>query len=141
MTSLAESPRVTDYAAMMRMISDAIRQHDPAYTWLYFIQAGESGPVKIGTSRDPRARLSNMQVNNHERLTLLAAARVLPETEGDVHEDLSLARLHGEWYMPTAQVLDEAAHWASRGDAAWLVEPTRPEMASAARAAIRGIAA
>ena len=39
---------------------------------IYFIQAGENGPIKIGkTNGDAKDRLANLQIGNHEELKLL----------------------------------------------------------------------
>ncbi len=34
---------------------------------IYFIQAGENGPIKIGQSDDPKERLKQLQVANPQR--------------------------------------------------------------------------
>lgn len=71
---------------------------------IYFIRAGENGPVKIGRSRDPRRRLADLQVSHHETLCLLAVM------DGDEAEEWTLHRafppVRGEWCEPTPELLD-----------------------------------
>src|ERR1035437_7766886 len=41
--------------------------------WVYFIQAGSEGPIKIGIADSPALRLRELQTGNHLPLTLLKA--------------------------------------------------------------------
>lgn len=75
-------------------------------SFVYFIQAGYNGPIKIGVARDPAKRLCGLQVANAERLSLLG---VLPggfALEKALHAKLSADRIYGEWFEPTDAVLD-----------------------------------
>lgn len=38
---------------------------------VYFVQAGEAGPVKIGWATDPRARIADLQTGHYEPLRLI----------------------------------------------------------------------
>ena len=40
--------------------------------WLYFVQAAQGGPVKIGFSQDPEVRFRTLQVGSAVELRLLA---------------------------------------------------------------------
>lgn len=65
---------------------------------VYFVQAGEGGPVKIGYANEEGVirRLYIIQSNNHVRLTLL---RVLSgDAEFAMHQRFAHLRLHGEWF-------------------------------------------
>ena len=75
-----------------------------ACTWLYFIQAGEDGPIKIGTSDDPVRRMGRMQVDNAAPLRFVAVCRVTRGAEADVHDDLARHRIRGEWFEPAQEV-------------------------------------
>src|SRR3990167_8941455 len=44
-------------------------------TTIYFIQSGGAGPLKIGRSDDPEARLAALQTAHHEKLYLVAAVK------------------------------------------------------------------
>ena len=73
-------------------------------SWVYFIQVGQSGPVKVGHSKDPRSRFSSIQVGNHERLRLLCLMRGGEPVERSLHEWLKPEALGGEWFRPSARL-------------------------------------
>lgn len=74
--------------------------------WLYAIQAGHSGPVKLGLAKVPAERLATLQVGNADQLRGLAAWRVDPVEERRVHEDFAHARIRGEWFRPVPELID-----------------------------------
>jgi hypothetical protein len=91
---------------------------------LYFIQAGEGGPIKIGYSADPQERLAMLQVGNHEELRLLAAInystgslgnKTAAHQESVFHRVFNVARIRGEWFKPHAQLL-LAVEWLKNGE-------------------------
>jgi hypothetical protein len=51
---------------------------------IYFIQAGETGPIKIGKANDPAQRINQFQTAHHETLRLLGSMpnRILPAQSG-----------------------------------------------------------
>lgn len=109
--------------ARARLAAEALVEHlrtSPTCTWLYFIQAGESGPVKIGISETPLRRMANMQVGNHERLRLIAVARVPIDAESDLHARLFEHHVHGEWFRPATAVIEIAQAYEARGHRPWL---------------------
>jgi len=71
----------------------------PAF--LYVI-GGASGPHKVGLSKDPRRRLSQLQVSTHQPLTLkkvtATAARDPRGVEGWAHWLMRDRHLRGEWF-------------------------------------------
>lgn len=72
--------------------------------YVYFIQAGDDGPIKVGYSTDICGRLSGLQTSNHERLSLIACFAGNREAEAAAHGALAAHRLRGEWYLPVAEV-------------------------------------
>lgn len=72
-------------------------------TFVYFIQQGEDGPVKIGTAKDPRVRLSELGCGNPEPLYIRAIVLGDRTTEQQYHHDWAQARLTGEWFGHGAQ--------------------------------------
>lgn len=63
---------------------------------VYFIQVGEAGPVKIGTTRDPKKRLQILQCANPDVLELRLA---VPEADEAIfHRRFSHLRIRGEWF-------------------------------------------
>lgn len=73
---------------------------------VYFIQTGETGPVKIGSSHDPESRLRSLQVANPDRLTLLGAIPGGYERERQLHSRFAHLLVHGEWFRPAVELAD-----------------------------------
>lgn len=75
--------------------------------WVYFIQADDNGPIKIGfTADDPKRRLAALQTGNASALKLLGAIKAPPARERQFHTDLAQFRLQGEWFESHPSVLD-----------------------------------
>ena len=69
---------------------------------LYFIQAGDkNGPIKIGVSSNPTARLRSLQVANHQKLKILLLIPGNKLREKITHGMFSESCIHGEWFNPT----------------------------------------
>ena len=78
---------------------------------VYFIQAGEGGPVKIGhTTRSVERRLSMLQTGNAVPLTVLRVCAAGRDEESAAHEHYKALRLRGEWftYCPTMATVELA---------------------------------
>lgn len=67
-------------------------------SWVYFVQLGDSGPVKIGTARDVRQRIASLQCGTIETLTLLAVVPGARDVEKKMHDQFEKYRLRGEWF-------------------------------------------
>lgn len=74
--------------------------------FVYFIQAGDSGPIKIGYSDNVDSRLRSMQTGNHERLRLLCKVPGSYLDEGSLHKRFDIYRLSGEWFRPHYDITD-----------------------------------
>jgi len=77
----------------------------PHEFYVYFIQAGARGPVKIGFAFNPYARLEELQVGNPFRLQLIGAIQGGRAEEIRLHERFKSDRLEGEWFKPSAALL------------------------------------
>jgi hypothetical protein len=70
--------------------------------FVYLMQAGRRGAVKVGIARRPFDRLDELQTGNPEQLRILhvedhgSYARFV---ERDVHWCFERSRLHGEWFQ------------------------------------------
>lgn len=67
-------------------------------TFIYFIQSGEDGPIKIGYSVDPDRRLPQLQTGNPRGLIL---RHIIPgdrSVEHQLHTRFEPARIRGEWF-------------------------------------------
>ena len=67
--------------------------------WVYLIEAGKGGPVKVGWAKDPQRRMSNLQAGHPEQLSLLAVIPGTRHLEGEIHRKLGRhANRGGEWF-------------------------------------------
>lgn len=74
---------------------------------VYFIQAGVSGPIKIGVAGNPMLRLAQLQTSSSEHLRLVAT---IPGTgakgEKLLHRRFAAHHQRGEWYRPSVELLE-----------------------------------
>jgi len=73
---------------------------------IYFIQAGKNGPIKIGSSDNPKGRMANLQVANAAMLKLLWIYDGDRWNEPDIHEKLRHENIRGEWYRPGKSIFE-----------------------------------
>lgn len=73
---------------------------------VYFIQAGEDGPIKIGTSKNPLARMKSLQSATAETLVLLGTIKGGHQVERKWHNDHKTHRISGEWFHPHSDLLN-----------------------------------
>ncbi len=71
--------------------------------WVYFIQSGKNGPIKIGLARSIQKRLETMQTGNPYELRLITSvhcdSRAQAESlEKHFHRLFARKRLRGEWF-------------------------------------------
>lgn len=78
---------------------------------VYFLQAVDGGPIKIGFTRGKVAkRLKAIQACSPVELVLIGARKdVGLHVEMALHHRLAADRLHGEWFSPSSVVLDTMA--------------------------------
>jgi len=74
---------------------------------VYFIQAGEDGPIKIGFTRSKSVekRLSDLQHGNAETLVVLASIEGSLIDEKNLHIKFSQFHIRGEWFEPSYELL------------------------------------
>lgn len=89
----------------------------PSCGRVYFAQAGEHGPIKIGWTRgDPNDRIASLQTGNPYRITLLIAVPGSGDDERDIHIRFDRIRMVGEWFQPTAELVAfiDAIRWTRK---------------------------
>jgi len=89
-------------------------------SYVYFIQDGDStGAIKIGRAKNPPERLRLMQTSAARRLVLLCALPGGPRLELALHAAFAGARLSGEWFEPTKELValveELTKHWGRAG--------------------------
>jgi site-specific recombinase XerD len=73
--------------------------------FIYFSQAGENGPIKIGRSVDVDRRAADIQVSSAEKLRVLATISSDPALERELHQRFAAFRLNGEWFSPAEPLI------------------------------------
>jgi hypothetical protein len=74
--------------------------------FVYFIQAGDYGPIKIGFSNNPYRRAQALQVANPELLRVVLTYPAKPDTERDTHRLFRKFKIGGEWYHPQPALVE-----------------------------------
>lgn len=95
--------RVSDFVAD----TDKLYKHSalPDYPVVYFITAGDEGPIKIGFASRLRNRLHGLQTGNHERLKVLGwISQGTKEIESGLHRSLYRYRVRGDWFESCDEV-------------------------------------
>lgn len=87
-----------------------------AEQFVYFIQAGEGGPIKIGTAISPEKRLKQHQTSSHDTLVLLGVRPGDCGLEAELHHRFCEHRLRGEWFAPHPAILQEIASSCTRSE-------------------------
>ncbi len=75
---------------------------------VYFI-GGDTGPIKIGSSGNPKSRLIGIQTGSFQQLRILAVCPGGTEQERAYHHRYADQRLQGEWFARTPTLEAEIA--------------------------------
>ena len=81
--------------------------------FVYIVQAGTDGPIKIGISDNVKQRLSGIQTDNHERVSLLAYRDGGRKEEYALHCALRRHHIHREWFRWNAVTQWVVEHFAA----------------------------
>lgn len=74
---------------------------------MYFIRAGDKGPIKIGSSNTPLNRLRELQTGHSEDLHLLGVILAGSSVEEKLlHKKFQYLRQRGEWFIPAEPLLE-----------------------------------
>lgn len=73
---------------------------------IYFIRSAIGGPIKIGYSKNHTKRIQTIQAMSPFKLGFIATMKGTRELEAELHSRFSSARLHGEWFEPTDELLE-----------------------------------
>ena len=72
---------------------------------VYFLRAGETGPVKIGWTKDVADRRRVLQTSHPELLRVIRVVDGTPALERSLHDRFRALRLQGEWFRFDADML------------------------------------
>lgn len=74
---------------------------------IYFIQAGNNGPIKIGqTDNNIEERIKQLQIGCPYELRLLWLHKSDHYKEQEIHKEFSSERIRGEWFHPSRKIFD-----------------------------------
>lgn len=98
-------------------------------SYIYFIQAQDNGPIKIGSTGDnPRKRMVKIQSDFPWPVRLLGAIEGTVSQEKRIHLILARWKTQGEWFEPTPIVLAAIEAALECGKSAPFDEPCAPEV-------------
>jgi Meiotically up-regulated gene 113 len=83
-------------------------RHVQTYTGasvVYFLQAEGTGRIRIGISRRPLERIKEIRAGSSETLRLVAMIRGGKDKEAFLHDLFADARIHGEWFEATPDLV------------------------------------
>lgn len=74
---------------------------------IYFVEADGAGAIKIGfvAGEDAADRVRDLQTGSPVPLRLLGTMPGTLQDENDLHRRFASARIHGEWFRPTPELL------------------------------------
>lgn len=89
----------------------------PESRFVYVMQAGLSGPVKIGVAQNPLSRLRRLQTGCFARLRLIALEDLSDkshalELEATLHRRFRPYQLCGEWFRCEGDVKESLTHFS-----------------------------
>ena len=88
-------------------VSTPVNEEQAPDSWVYFVQAETGGPVKIGRSANPSARLASLQTAHPHLLRIVAKMAGGAEVERAMHRLFAASRIRpeGEWFNPTPDLV------------------------------------
>lgn len=72
---------------------------------VYFIQAGDDGPIKIGYTENLPARIKQLQTGQPQRMRVLRSMSGDRALETFLHRKFAAHRMAGEWFHPHRDIL------------------------------------
>lgn len=73
-------------------------------SYVYFIQRGQAGSIKIGYGKNPAKRLRDLQVGSDRELRLIGVTPGGVALERTLHQEFAELRLSGEWFRADASL-------------------------------------
>lgn len=116
------SPSIRKARSLFAAIRDAaamlpeLDQYTTSEPSTYFLQAGDGGPIKIGSTRNLAVRLRTLCMMSPVPLRLLGVIEG-EDAEDRCHFRLGAFRLHGEWFAPSPVVIEFIRQNASEREA------------------------
>ena len=92
--------QISDSKAIIKALNDFEVPDDLPEMYVYAIREAESKRIKLGISRDPQARLRQLQTGNSQKLELVAFKPAVNRfaEERALQADNAASRIRGEWF-------------------------------------------
>lgn len=104
-------------------------QDEPTIGTIYFVRLLapiDEQPIKIGYTSKDEARFHQIRTSSPWPLELIASVKAHHNTELALHEKCEEARMRGEWFRPSALVLEAVAAAQNNTLDEWLTLPCEP---------------
>lgn len=75
-------------------------------SFIYFIQSGKDGPIKIGTTNNVESRLGDIRVLNPQKIKLLKSIKGTQKYEKEIHRKFKNDRIKGEWFRLSSDLIE-----------------------------------
>lgn len=72
---------------------------------IYFIRAGDNGPIKIGITKEITGRVKGLQTAHYEDLQIVGVMPGDRNLETTLHNKFSQHHIRGEWFQPAEEIL------------------------------------
>ena len=92
-------------AEVIKYVPDYVKLKD-RNGFVYFVQRGEDGPIKIGWSQNVARRIGELQVANAEHLSLLGAIPGTMRDETKTHKRFTHLRINAEWFQGCEEIVE-----------------------------------
>lgn len=93
---------------------------------VYFAQAGEGHPIKIGSAKNVSRRIAALNTASPRRLKLICAIHGDASKERALHAELAAFRMDGEWFLPSPEVLSVVGRESQDAIAVNAPRPPKP---------------
>lgn len=87
------------------VVAAATKRHGRRRGEVYFVQAGDDGPIKIGFAVDFKARFATMRTDSPLDLRLLGRLDGTAQDEKRLHQTFAELRIRGEWFRADPRLL------------------------------------
>lgn len=98
------APASNDTTPVRKTHPEGWRRKGGAQTSVYFMQAGEGGPIKIGLTNCVANRLRYIQTGQPCEIELLGSVTGGKDLEEALHVRFAADRLRGEWFKDTPEL-------------------------------------
>lgn len=109
---IRSEPGTPEFSLEVENARNGLKPAKAVVSFVYFIRSGDR--VKIGVSKDPRARLSDLRIGSSRLLRIRYITPGDRAKERELHRLFASDRVNGEWFIYSRQIRD----WIASDEAA-----------------------